>query len=612
MAETAAKKARITPTSAGPCIWWARNDLRVHDNPVMRLVVGAALQDDRPFAAVFCFDPRFLDKSPYGRVTDPEFKKSISTRKTITFSSRKTNALRARFWLECVKKLGEELAERGSRLIVCHGKPEDVLGALPEGSEVKCMLEPVSIEQTDVEGFVREALLKGGSKLRTDPGAMSLFHPDELPFLPKDGPENYTELGYKLGWKSIWGSAERYEDGTNIRKPIPCSKVLPRPPVDLQLPGQIPPEVLADETQTLLRLGYTAEEINEAQEQTVPKGGEPAARLWLDQWVEEMNKQQKQEDSELSKKVYWDLPCGGQRRPGEGVDPMQWVNLTTSTGGMRISHYMAVGCITAREIYARSQETPVAPMVAHRLMWREFHRLYATKYHRKIAWLQGPAKVQRTWSQDPDMALAWKQGKTGVPYIDACQRELQKTGWLAYKGRKTSAWFLVFDLWMDWRIGAYHDEETLLDYDFAMNYGNWAVVSKIGNGGKSAWDGSRDFDPDHWDLKYKLRAEQENDPSGAYIRRWVPELQNVPDKHIHTPWFMSPEEMQACGCVLGKDYPASLVGALELAGCDLNDEKKTNDAAKPGLESDIEWHKAQLQAKERQLNEMRAGNAITA
>jgi len=109
MAETAAKKARITPTSAGPCIWWARNDLRVHDNPVMRLVVGAALQDDRPFAAVFCFDPRFLDKSPYGRVTDPEFKKSISTRKTITFSSRKTNALRARFWLECVKKLGENL-----------------------------------------------------------------------------------------------------------------------------------------------------------------------------------------------------------------------------------------------------------------------------------------------------------------------------------------------------------------------------------------------------------------------------------------------------------------------------------------------------------------------
>lgn len=146
---------------------------------------------------------------------------------------------------------------------------------------------------------------------------------------------------------------------------------------------------------------------------------------------------------------------------------MQWTNLSTPHGGMRVSHYMAVGCITAREIYARALETPYLSMVAHRLLWREFHRLYATKYHRQIAWQQGPAKVERTWNQDPAIADAWKRGHTGVPYIDACQRELQKTGWLAYKGRKTSAHFFVFDLWMDWRIGAFHDEETLLDYDFA-------------------------------------------------------------------------------------------------------------------------------------------------
>jgi len=282
---------------------------------------------------------------------------------------------------------------------------------------------------------------------------------------------------------------------------------------------------------------------------------------------------------------------------------MQWRNLTTAHGGMRISHYMAVGCITAREILARSQETPHAAMVAHRLMWREFHRLYAMKYHRQIAWQQGPAKVQRSWNQDPDIAMAWKKGLTGVPYIDACQRELQKTGWLAYKGRKTSAHFLVMDLWMDWRIGAFHDEETLLDYDFAMNYGNWAVVSKIGNGGASAWDGSREFDPDHWDLKHKLRAEQENDPSGAYIRRWVPELQNVPDKYIHTPWLMSEEEMRASGCTLGKDYPVSLVGPLDIA--DYVVFETTADTEKV-LESNIAQLKEQLQAKEKELSALRA------
>merc|ERR1719291_330229 len=117
------------------------------------MAAGVALADQRKFQPIFVFDPRFLDRSPYGRVTDPEFQKSIYTRKPVTFSSRKTNALRARFWLASVKKLGEELEARGSKLLVCHGKPEDVLAGLPDGSEVKCQSEPVSIEQTDVEEF---------------------------------------------------------------------------------------------------------------------------------------------------------------------------------------------------------------------------------------------------------------------------------------------------------------------------------------------------------------------------------------------------------------------------------------------------------------------------
>merc|ERR1712185_469102 len=97
-----------------------------------------------------------------------------------------------------------------------------------------------------------------------------------------------------------------------------------------------------------------------------------------------------------------------------------------------------------------------------------------------------------------------------------------------------------------------------------MNYGNWGVVAKLGNG---AWDGSREVDEEHWDLRFKLRAEQENDSSGAYIRRWVPELRSVDAKFIHTPWLMSETEMEACGCVVGKDYPASLLGPLDIEDC---------------------------------------------
>merc|ERR1719321_1982206 len=83
------------------------------------------------------------------------------------------------------------------------------------------------------------------------------------------------------------------------------------------------------------------------------------------------------------------------------------------------------------------------------------------------------------WKSDSEAALRWKAGRTGIPYIDACMRELNETGWLAYKGRKTVATFLAIDLWLDWRIGGFHFEEMLLDYDVAMNYGNWAFCARV-------------------------------------------------------------------------------------------------------------------------------------
>jgi len=545
--------------SAGPVVWWARNDLRLGDNPILRTAVGEAFTDARHFVAVFIFDPRFLDYSAYGRVTDPGHVKSIQNRKPVDFSSRKCGALRARFWLQCVRGLGKELAVSGSTLKVCYGRPEDVLVALPRGSLVVCQQEPVSVEQTDVEECVEAKLDQVGSHLRCDWGAMSLYHRNDLPFRIADQmPASYSGLGAALGWKDIWTSTETWDQGvTPVRSPVLPPATFPSGPDALTLPGEMSAETLAADALALAHLGYSPEEVQQALNQELPSGGESAANNHFEQWLNTLadasNRQAMAAD--------WDLPVSGTAS-SDGHDSLQWANLSKPDGWTKLSHYLALGCISAREVFTGAKGRANFTGVAHRLLWREWHRLNAIQWGRRLFWLQGPGRIERPWSWDQDKIEAWKLGKTGVPYIDACMRELQQTGWLAYKGRKTAAHFLVCDLGIDWRVGAYHYEETLLDYDCAMNYGNWVTVARVDK--PRAWGEQEYVDDNHEDLQWKLGAEQANDPQGKYIRNWVPELRMVEDLHIHTPWGMSTEEMQKCSCVIGQDYPQPVTGSLRL------------------------------------------------
>lgn len=161
------------------------------------------------------------------------------------------------------------------------------------------------------------------------------------------------------------------------------------------------------------------------------------------------------------------------------------------------------------------------------LAWREFfahvlaaHPRVATESFRTeydaIEWADGA---------EADEALAaWRDGRTGFPFVDAGMRQLEATGWMHNRARLVTASFLVKDAGVDWRRGASVFAERLIDADVQQNHGNWQWVAGVGTDAAPYF---RIFNPILQGRKF--------DPDGAYIRRWVPELADFDPDHIHDP-----------------------------------------------------------------------------
>jgi deoxyribodipyrimidine photo-lyase len=109
--------------------------------------------------------------------------------------------------------------------------------------------------------------------------------------------------------------------------------------------------------------------------------------------------------------------------------------------------------------------------------------------------------------------------------------------------------FLTKDLQLDWRAGEAWFMRWLLDGDVASNNGNWQWIASVG------------VDPaPYFRRMYNPATQQErHDPDGAYVRRWVPELRDVPLERLAQPWTMSEDEQEAAGCMIGRDYPEPIV-----------------------------------------------------
>jgi deoxyribodipyrimidine photo-lyase len=128
------------------------------------------------------------------------------------------------------------------------------------------------------------------------------------------------------------------------------------------------------------------------------------------------------------------------------------------------------------------------------------------------------------WSGDSDGLEAWKNGATGYPIVDAGMRQLRREGYMHNRARLITASFLVHDLRVDWRAGARHFFDWLVDGDVANNVGNWQWVAGTGANPRPG----RAFSP--------LRQARRFDPNGNYVRRYVPELATIEGSAVHEPW----------------------------------------------------------------------------
>ena len=220
-----------------------------------------------------------------------------------------------------------------------------------------------------------------------------------------------------------------------------------------------------------------------------------------------------------------------------------------------LSPHLHFGEISPRQIWYAAKAALVenaydqgAEHFLKELVWREFshHLLY---HNPQLINQNLQSKFDAyPWSRDTTQFNAWTAGKTGIPIIDAGMRELWQTGYMHNRVRMITASFLTKNLGIDWRLGAEWFFDTLVDADLANNTVSWQWVAGCG---ADAAPFFRIFNPVTQSKKF--------DSNGDYIRRWIPELANLDNKWINSPWEAPANSLNDANIRLGETYPTPIV-----------------------------------------------------
>ncbi|NJL13058.1 MAG: DASH family cryptochrome [Microscillaceae bacterium] len=461
---------------------WFRNDLRLHDQEALY----RAAQTQGFLVPVYCLDPRLFS--------------------TTSLGFPKTGAFRARFLLESLADLRQQLRKCGSDLIIRIGKPEDILPALVQTYQIQKVMSSaeVTYEEKQVEKQLEEALWAQKVAYETF-WTSTLYHLEDLPYPIQSLPDIFTQ--FRKGVEKM----------VKIRPTLPAPAQLPALPPGI-IPGELP-------SFNDLPLSFPEDEPKAVLDF---KGGEMAALQRLETY-------------------FWQADALRQYK--ETRDGLLGANYSS-----KFSAWLAHGCLSPRRVYEavrHYEQERVSNQSTYwlifELIWRDYFRFVAKKYGSRI-FLKKGIKNALPFRLYDNLALfeKWKNAQTGIPFIDANMRELNQTGFMSNRGRQNVASFLVKDLKINWTWGAAYFESQLIDYDACSNWGNWNYVAGVGN------------DPRENRYFNILSQAKRYDSRGEYVKHWLPELNHLPATLIHHPSLNQAEQAQY-NVHLGSTYPFPMV-----------------------------------------------------
>lgn len=430
------------PKKQDTSLVWFRNDLRIHDNASL----ANAIKSNNRVIALYCFNPRQFEVDPFG--------------------FKKTEKYRAKFLIETVTDLKNNLAQLNIPLFVYTIKPENCIPDLVGNYQINHIFlqEEWTQEEIDVFNKVKEKLPEH-IQISTSYNQF-LYHPEDIPFSVEQLPKVFTDFR----------KASEKQSSIRPEASFPTEKVNED---TLENPTSIP---------SLSDLGF--ENFEEHPNTAFPfKGGETEGLKRLEDYF--FN----------SKKL--------------GVYKKTRNGLIGKDFSSKFSPWLANGSISAKHIYYQVKQFEKAHFkndstywLIFELIWRDYFKYVSLKFGNQIFKIGGILIKDYNWSKNQQKINDWINGKTPEPFVNANMIELKKTGWMSNRGRQNVASYFAKSMELDWRIGAAYFESLLLDYDVHSNYGNWMYVAGVGN------------DPRDRKFNVKLQADR-YDSNCKYQRLWL-------------------------------------------------------------------------------------------